>query len=257
MKKHLFFLLFISAPVLKTMAVYAITDDAYPTEALIFGHKIPNREKMAGNPAKPGMPDDTVRIKAIPHPCQLLDNPTDYKVLSDNSLSITAGKETDLYSFVDGTYYINNAPKFLFTPDADFIFTAKVQPVFDSVYNGGAILLYSDTANWAKLLFEKNEDGTIGVGASVVDNKITDDSYHSAGNFKAVYLKVVKSDHIFCFYFSANSKTWTLVRTFAYPKAASMKIGFYAQSPKGPQCKVIFSSINYRNAKFKNFFSGE
>ena len=64
-----------------------------------------------------------VPIKAIPYPYTLLENPKEFKVLSDNSIMMTAGKETDLHNPANGSYFRHNAPKFLFTPDANFVFS--------------------------------------------------------------------------------------------------------------------------------------
>src|SRR5687767_12728987 len=89
----------------------------------------------------------------------------------DDHVTFTAGKETDLYCFVDGNDYVNKVPKLLFTPHADCIFSASIKPDFKNVYVGGAILIYSDGGNWAKLLFEKHDNGTLGLGASLVKGK--------------------------------------------------------------------------------------
>lgn len=196
-------------------------------------------------------------IAAISKPLMWDNKPVEFKTTS-NSITIKAGKETDLYSFVDGTYYVNSAPKLLFTPDSGFVFSAKIKPAFSSMYDGGAILVYSDNENWAKALFEKHTDGSLGLGVSMVNEKRGDDSYHEI-DLKAeeVYVKVARSGDIFCFYYSADGKAWKLLRTFPYRKVADLKIGFYAQSPKGESCVVEFSDIRYKGQKFSDFFTGE
>lgn len=198
---------------------------------------------------------EPVKISSIPFPLTWENTPLDYKV-EGTGISITAGEKTDIYTFIDGSYYTNNVPKLLFKADSNFIFSAKITPLFDSVYDGGAIILYSDAENWAKLLLEKQDEKTFGLGASVVKNKKTDDSYHPI-NSKEIYVKVAKSGKIFCFYSSIDGKAWNLVRTFSIDKTDSMKIGFYAQSPNGKSCKVNFTDIKYRGEAFKNFFTGE
>ena len=115
-------------------------------------------------------------VKAIPYPYTLLENPKEFKVLSDNAIVMTAGKETDLHNPANGSYFRHNAPKFLFTPDANFVFSARVKPSFENQYDGGAILLYSDSENWAKVLLQYIDNKPI-LGISVVKDKITDDAY--------------------------------------------------------------------------------
>ena len=200
---------------------------------------------------------DTVSLKSIFRDHKLIDNPKAFKILSPNSISLTAGKETDFYTFIDGRYYTNNAPKFLFTPDSNFIFTARLKPDFKETYDGGGILIYADGENWAKLLFENNDGNKPGLGTSVVKNKMTDDSYSDEIKNKDVYVKIAKAGNVFCFYSSFDGKAWNLNRTFSFPKTATMRIGFYSQSPKGSECTVEFSDITYRAKAFKNFFTGE
>jgi uncharacterized protein len=197
----------------------------------------------------------SVKISTLPFTPEWDGVPEKFEVKGDG-ITFTAGKETDLYCFVDGTYYVNKVPKLLFKPTTDFIFSARIKPDFKNIYDGGAILLYSDEGNWAKVLLEKNEDGTIGLGASLVKDKKGDDSYFAL-NATEIYAKVVKSDKIFCFYYSTDGKTWKLLRTFPYEKMENLRIGFYAQSPKGPGCTVQFLDIKYRAEKFKDFSTGE
>lgn len=191
---------------------------------------------------------DTVTVKAIPYPCVLVDKPEEFKVLSANSISMTAGKETDLHNPTNGSYFRNTAPKFLFTPDPDFDFSTRVKPAFENKYDGGAILVYSDQDNWAKILLQYTADKKLLLGISVVKNKITDDSYFvPAGN--DVYLRVTKEGKVFNFFTSADGKIWTLLRDFVYHKPEQMKIGFYSQSPVGTKCKVEYMDIVYKGKK--------
>jgi uncharacterized protein len=186
-------------------------------------------------------------VKAIPYPYMLLENPKEFKVLADNAIVMTAGKETDLHNPANGSYYRHNAPKFLFTPDANFVFSARVEPSFENQYDGGAILLYSDSENWAKVLLEYIDNKPI-LGISVIKDKITDDAYfipHGA----AVFLRVTKAGKVCNFLTSPDGKEWTVIREFVYHKPEQLKIGFYAQSPIGNSCQVKFSDITYSGAK--------
>jgi uncharacterized protein len=197
-----------------------------------------------------------IQIDGIPFSLIWETMPLDFKV-NKNSISIKAGKETDFYSFIDGSYYVTNAPKILFKPDSNFIFSAKVRPAFKSIYDGGALFIYADAENWAKVLFEMHSDKSVGLGVSVVDNKHGDDSYHGHIKGDEVYVKVARSGKIFNFYQSADGKTWALTRTFPFDKTSDLRIGFYAQSPKGESCTVDFSEITYKGVKFENFLTGE
>ncbi|MBS1609996.1 MAG: DUF1349 domain-containing protein [Bacteroidetes bacterium] len=197
-----------------------------------------------------------VQIPGIPKTWNWINNPKEFAI-RENSIAITAAKGTDQYVSLDGKYESNNAPKLLFTPGKDFIFTAKLSTPFDSLYDGGAILLYSDAGNYAKLLFEKAEANSIMVTSSVISQKQTDDDYHVAVKGTEVYLKVATSGKAICFYYSADGMQWNIVRTFAFKQRPTMKLGFYAQSPLGPSCTVSFSEIKYWPKAFTNFNTGE
>ncbi|WP_165784616.1 DUF1349 domain-containing protein [Solitalea longa] len=197
-----------------------------------------------------------VKLTSIPVDLKWETAPKQFSV-TDKGIIIEAGKETDLFVFVDGNYYTNTAPKLLFNPDSNFVFKTKVTPEFMNTYDGGAVLIYSDDANWANLLFEKNERNTYGIVSSLVKNKVSDGNYHTETTSKEVYLKVAKSGKIFNFYYSLDGQKWILTRTFPYKKMQNLRIGFYAQAAKGPSCKVHFTEISYNGKGFNDFFTGE
>jgi len=199
---------------------------------------------------------DKIKIPGISKTWNWINKPSSHTT-KDNEVTITAAKGTDQYVALDGKYESNNAPKLIFTPDKDFIFSAKLATPFDSLYDGGAILLYSDAGNYAKLLFEKAEANSIMVTSSVINQKLTDDNYHIAVSGTEVYLKAATSGKTICFYYSTDGSHWNIVRTFSFKQRATMKLGFYAQSPLGPSCTVDFSEIKYSPKPFTNFNTGE
>jgi regulation of enolase protein 1 (concanavalin A-like superfamily) len=199
---------------------------------------------------------DNIKIPGLQKSWKWINKPAGHSV-KENEVAITATKGTDQYVALDGKYESNNAPKLLFAADKDFIFSAKLSTPFDSLYDGGAILLYSDAGNYAKLLFEKAEATSIMVTSSVINQKQTDDNYHIAVKGTEVYLKVATSGKTICFYYSTDGTQWNIVRTFAFKQRSTMKLGFYAQSPLGPSCTVSFSEIKYSPTAFKNFNTGE
>ncbi|MGC4038984.1 MAG: DUF1349 domain-containing protein [Chitinophagaceae bacterium] len=203
-----------------------------------------------------GVAQQKINISGISKQWTWLNKAKEFKS-DQNSISITADKGTDQYVTLDGKYESHNAPKVFFTPDKDFIFSAKLNTPFDSLYDGGGIMLYADNGNYAKFLFEKADASTIMVTSSVVTQKQSDDNYHAVINAKEVYLKVATSGKTICFYYSADGKTWNIVRTFAFKQRAAMKLGFQAQSPLGPSCTVDFSEIQYKAKAFTNYNTGE
>lgn len=187
---------------------------------------------------------DSFSIRAVSHFWKVLDATTPVEVLSDSSFTLTATKGTDLHNPVSGAFRRHNAPKALFTPTVNFEFSARIQPQFDAKYDGGALLLYTDTTQWAKILFQWTGEKTI-LGMSVVKEGITDDSYYAASDSGAVYMKLKKTGAVCAFYTSTDGVTWNLTRQFVYKSDQPLGLGFYVQSPVGEQCRVVFSSIRY------------
>lgn len=200
---------------------------------------------------------DVVEIAVIPRPLTWATKAVSYMANSANSITIGADKKTDMYVYVDGQYYNNSGAKLVFAPDSDFIFTALVKPAFDKMYDGGGVVLYSDSSNWASLLFENIVNRGWTVSSLVVNNLTSDGSYYPAISIPQVYMKIIKSGKVFCFYYSTDGKAWNIVRTFPYDRSAALKLGFFSQSPVGPGCKVEFSEISYKAKKITDFEQGE
>ena len=188
---------------------------------------------------------DTFSIAGLPHTWMLIDTASRFEITGDHSFILAAAKGTDLHYPASGAFRRHNAPKAVFRPAADFEFSAKLAPSFQSRYNGGAVLLYSDSTQWAKMLFQYTGEKCI-VGMSVVEKSLTDDSYYNVSDTTSIYMRVKKAGAVCSFYLSSDGISWSLTRQFIYAKPGSMQVGFYVQSPLGPECAVVFSEISYK-----------
>lgn len=174
----------------------------------------------------------------------------------NKALVLQAKKGTDLYANHDGTEVADKTPRVLFKPRGDFIFSAKVTASFKQPFDGGALIVYGDKTNWAKLLFEFSKTGKAGISSTVAKG-VGDDAHHGVREGEAVYLKIARSKNMFVFYTSPDGASWSMVRSFGMPAAATLKVGFSSQSPVGEQFSAQFSDIKFRNATFKDFWHGE
>jgi regulation of enolase protein 1 (concanavalin A-like superfamily) len=200
--------------------------------------------------------DEQIKIKAVPHFFSWINQQKDYRILSDDSVSITASKETDLFNDAEGGSVAGNAPILAFTPDDAFVLTAKATPDFKRVFDGGFLVVYVDQTHWAKLLFEKSHYGSFSVGSSVT-NTYSDDSVNADIPGKDVYLRVTKSKDVFAFYYSLDGVTWRYIRLFSFPSKGQLRMGFASQSPSGDQCTTVFSKIVYVPRASRDFWTGE
>ena len=194
-------------------------------------------------------------IDALPFP---LESQLDLGAASvrNNALVLSAKKGTDLYANTDGTELADRTPRVLFQPSGDFILSAKVTAAFKQAFDGGALIVYGDKANWAKLLFELSTTRAAGISSTVAKG-VGDDAHHGAQAGNEVYLKVLRRKDMFVFYTSLDGQNWRMVRSFGMRAGASIKVGFSSQSPKGEEFSAQFSDIKFRNATFKDFWQGE
>jgi regulation of enolase protein 1 (concanavalin A-like superfamily) len=176
--------------------------------------------------------------------------------VKDRALVLQAKKGTDLFASPDGTEVADKAPRVLFQPAGDFIFSAKVTAGFNKPFDGGALVVLADGANWAKLLFEFGKTGEAGISSTVAKGT-GDDAHHGARGGRDIYLKVVRRKKMFVFYTSPDGKKWDMVRSFGLPGASTVKVGFLSQSPVGDEFSAQFSDVRFRNAAFKDFWQGE
>jgi len=197
----------------------------------------------------------TVKFQSIPFPMSWENTPVTYSV-KGSVLSIEAGAKTDMFRDPNVTYNTDNAPKLFFTPDEDFVLTARIQHAFTYKWDGGAIVLKADAMHWIKFCFEKDYTGIHRV-VSVVTNDISDDCNSAPVSQNFVYYKIAKAANVITLYFSEDGKKWFLVRHLQFNAKGPLHLGFMAQSPTGTHNTVTFSDVTYQHKKIKDPYTGE
>ncbi|MFI5153991.1 MAG: DUF1349 domain-containing protein [Chitinophagales bacterium] len=198
---------------------------------------------------------DSISIAGIPHKLFWQNAPLNFSN-KNNLLSITAGPKTDMFRDPNLAYNTDNTPKLLFVADDNFILSAGIEHSFSSKWDGGAIVLIQDSLNWIKFCFEKDYTGARRV-VSVVTRNISDDCNSVEMQKNKVYYKIAKADNVITLYYSADNKSWYLVRHLQFDTTKPLKAGFLAQSPTGDKCEVKFSEIGYQAIKIKDPYVGE
>ena len=93
--------------------------------------------------------------------------------------------------------------KLLFKADENFILSASIEHSFTNKWDGGAIVIKSDSLNWIKFCFEKDYTGAKRV-VSVVTKNISDDCNSVGINSNKVFYKVAKADNVITLYYSTT-----------------------------------------------------
>lgn len=198
---------------------------------------------------------DSVRLKGIPYGMFWENQPKAFRISKD-SLIIDSGPQKDMFRDPNVTYNTDNAPKLMFRADEHFVLTAKIHHAFASKWDGGAMVIKTDSLNWIKFCFEKDYTGARRI-VSVATNNISDDANHVSMNTNAAWFIVAKADNVITLYVSNDGKKWSLVRHLQFNSSTTPFIGFLSQSPTGQNCKVTFSSISYKAVKIKDPYAGE
>jgi regulation of enolase protein 1 (concanavalin A-like superfamily) len=197
----------------------------------------------------------TISIPVIPYPLHWDIQPLHFTA-KGNTITMVAGKKTDMFRDPNVTYNTDNAPKILFKPADNFVLTASIEHSFTNKWDGGAIVLKSDSLNWIKFCFEKDYTGARRV-VSVVTKDISDDCNSVEINSNKVFYKIAKADNVITLYYSTDGNKWLLIRHLQFDTKPEFEVGFLAQSPTGTSCTVTFSDILYVERKISDPYTGE
>ena len=197
------------------------------------------------------------KLKPIPYELSWVNAPAEWKIINEESLSITGGPQSRLFVDPQGTSRANSAPMALFVPNDTFLFSCKITVDFASVFDAGVLMVYSDSSQWAKLCFEYTPQLQPMV-VTVVNNQVSDDSNHSLINKNEVYARIAgMGNGVYAFHYSLDGKYWHMVRYFYLKPGGKYSIGFLSQSPRGSQCKSVFSEVKYSESKLQNLRDGD
>jgi uncharacterized protein len=202
-----------------------------------------------------GVAQTDIKITGIPYVLSWTNKPLSYHIRTGGIL-IKAGEKTDMFRDPNVSYNTDNAPRLSFTADKNFVLSVAIHHDFASKWDGGAIVLETDTMNWIKFCFEKDYTGQHRV-VSVVTHEISDDCNSAAVNGDQVYYKIAKADNVITLYYSTNGKNWFLIRHLQFNTDKPVRLGFMAQSPTGKSCSVEFSQIKYVSKKITDPYLGE
>lgn len=196
-------------------------------------------------------------LPSLPAKLHWQNDPLDWQVGPDGTLSITAGESTDFFTDPDGTVTKSNAPSALFRPpDENFMLSAQVAVEFGATYDAGVLRIHERNEVWAKACFEYSPQAKPTI-VSVVTRGVSDDCNSVPIDGKSVYLRIAQKGITFAMHYSEDGTYWHLVRYFTLGKLDNLLVGFSAQSPIGKRCTAVFSKISYRLGVLTDLRSGE
>jgi regulation of enolase protein 1 (concanavalin A-like superfamily) len=194
-------------------------------------------------------------LPSIPAPLRWGLAPVSWNIGAAGALAITAGPRTDMFVSPAGDDATLNAPRLLFTPQGDFMLSARLTVEFGATFDAGVLLLYAGERSWAKLCFEYSPQQQPMI-VSVVTQGFSDDAnaYVVGGN--QTHMRIARIGRAFAFHASADGAAWQLIRHFTLEPAAQLEAGFVAQSPTGAGCTATFADIVYAPERLADLRSG-
>ena len=199
---------------------------------------------------------DIVYLKAIPSALRWERQPLAWHSTNDDSITITAGKSTDLFNDPQGANSIDNSPRLMFEPQGDFTLSAQVTVDFHSAFDAGVLMVYAHSNLWAKLCFEYSPQQQPML-VSVVTHTLSDDCNGLSIDDHQVYLRVARVKQAFAFHYSMDGRFWHLKRLFSLGELDTFRVGFSAQAPTGERCTVSFTEIEYTRRLLRDVRNGE
>ena len=190
-------------------------------------------------------------LTALPAPLEQRNGPVVWTATGPDSLTIAAGPKTNWFvppwNPVSAT---DNAPTLLLRPAGDFALTAKVSLTPKARWDSGALTVYVDRDNWAKLCFENAANDGKGQVVMVVNKRVSDDAYTALiAPENIMWLRVSRNGQGLYFFASRDGQAWTMLRAFTLDGDLSqLKVGLLAQSPVGEGITAAFSNIHYEPA---------
>lgn len=199
-----------------------------------------------------------VTIHSIVKPLIWLNKPYSFIENTDSSIEFSCYPRTTLFSSPLGDYSNNHScPIFQFQPSDEFVLSAKVSTPMENQWDAAQLVVWCDSANWAKLYLEKTHYFKPIVG-SIVTRNFSDDCNSEILEKPEIFLQIAKIEDCIFFYYSQDGINWIFTRAFNFFHEKPIKIGFSCESTfneKGNSAK--FSKIKYTEKKLDDIFSGK
>lgn len=184
----------------------------------------------------------TVEMEVLPGPLRAINEAESWAIDGD-TLWLRAGPRADLFRDPAGDVVVDNAPALVMPVEGSWMLSAQVAAEHQSTFDAAVLVVYAAERAWAKLCLELSPRGEPMV-VSVVTRSESDDC-NSLVIDSPVWLRVARLERAFAFHYSLDGEVWHMVRYFSLGDAASVEVGFLAQSPTGDGCTATFREISF------------
>lgn len=165
-----------------------------------------------------------------------------YVKLEGHQITMAAGKGTNLFNGVSGTWKCTSFPYHFTRVKGDFLIRCKVAVDFRAVYDLGSLVIFEDPNKWLKFAFENSDTGVPSI-VSVVTDGISDDCNGEPIQNESVWLQICRQGSVFAMHYSLDKISWKLARICRLNMSEEVMAGVSAQCPQGLMCVAYFSEF--------------
>lgn len=183
--------------------------------------------------------------------------PVAWRLEADGRLRMRAGPRSDWFTDPETGEAVDAAPVALAeVRDDTFLVSAHAAVTGGAAFDAAAIQIRAAEDRWAKLGVEYSPQGRPMI-VSVVTRGRSDDANAVELAEPAAHLRVARTPQALAFHWSADGRTWHLVRHFSLGPVVALRAGFSVQSPRGEGCEAVFAEMMFRRARLGDLRSGE
>jgi len=189
-------------------------------------------------------------------PFEWYNPPTSWEPLPEGGIRVHVPGKVDYFRDPGNEQARYDTAPYLWMPvQGDFVVRLRVRPHFESTYDAGCLMARHDETLWAKLCYEQTDFGTQAV-VSVVTNDISDDANGVDLNAPEVWLQIVRTGDCFGLHYSTDGESWRMVRYFALPMPAEIKVGMVPQCPTGSSSVIDLLEFTLEQRTVQNIRAG-
>ncbi len=167
---------------------------------------------------------------------------------ANGRLTVRARPKTDFWRKTFHGYITDNGHFFHLPVAGDFIFEARVNGQYASLYDQAGLMVRLDNENWMKCGTEFFEGSR---HASVVFTRLFSDwsTMNDLSSSEPVWWRAVRTHDAIEAFCSADGKTFVSVRQGYFPPAPQLEVGIMCCAPEGPGFECVFDNLMLSHTK--------
>jgi len=182
-------------------------------------------------------------------------SPAEWAPLPGEGIRVLTPPRVDYFQDPAGTHTNDNAPFLWLAVRGDFVLRARLRPAFTTTYDAGAIMVRHNERRWAKLCYERTDQGANAV-VSVVTRDTSDDANGPDLSVPDVWLQIARAGSLLGMHYRMDGSGWRMVRVFELAMPPEVRVGLVAQCPVGPGARVSFTSLEVERRSIGNLRAG-